>query len=307
MLRGSFDNYAATSEGKRGTSEFDAEFLADMEHWRDLLARNLALRNTLTERELNFAVQRVLDRIIFLRIAEDRGIEPYGQLSALTAGPQIYPRLTGIFERADFRYNSGLFHFATEKGRDESPDKLTLGLTLDDATLKEIIAALSWPRSPYAFAVIPADILGHVYGQFLGKVICLTSDHKARVEEKPEVRKAGGVYYTPTSIVRYIVEQTVGPSSPANPPSRSNTSPSSIPPAAPAPSSSAPTTTSSTGTSAFTSPTILPPGPRRSSRRSTKPTPTPDIAHFPPRWRGLSPRRFPPRWRGLSPRRFRPR
>lgn len=84
VLRGSFDKYAATTKGKRGTSEFDDEFLADMEHWRDLLARNLALRNTLTQRELNFAVQRVLDRVIFLRIAEDRGIEPYGQLLALT-------------------------------------------------------------------------------------------------------------------------------------------------------------------------------------------------------------------------------
>lgn len=190
VLRGSFDKYAAATKGKRGTSEFDDDFLADMEHWRDLLARNLALRNTITQRELNFAVQRVLDRIIFLRIAEDRGIEPYGQLSALTAGPQIYPRLGEIFERADFRYNSGLFHFATEKGRDESPDKLTLGLTLDDGTLKEIIGALYWPKSPYAFAVIPADILGHVYEQFLGKVIHLTSDHKVRTEEKSAVRQS---------------------------------------------------------------------------------------------------------------------
>lgn len=211
VLRGSFDKYAATNKGKRGTSEFDDDFLADMEHWRDLLARNLALRNSLGQRDLNFAVQRILDRIIFLRIAEDRGIEPYGQLQALTAGPKIYPRLCEIFERADYRYNSGLFHFATEKGRDESPDKLTLGLALDDAALKEIVDALYWPKSPYAFAVIPADILGHIYEQFLGKVIHLTSDHKARVEEKPEVRKAGGVYYTPTYIVRYIVEQTVGP------------------------------------------------------------------------------------------------
>ena len=211
VLRGSFDKFVAATKGKRGTSDFDDEFLADMERWRDLLARNLALRNTLTQRELNFAVQRILDRIIFLRIAEDRGIEPYGQLQALTAGPNIYPRLGQIFEWADNRYNSGLFHFANEKGRDESPDKLTLALELDDAVLKEIIGALYWPKSPYAFAVIPADILGHVYEQFLGKVIHLTSDHKARVEEKPEVRKAGGVYYTPTYIVRYIVEQTVGP------------------------------------------------------------------------------------------------
>jgi len=212
VLKGSFDKFASSHRGKRGTAEFDDEFLRDMEHWRDLLARNLALRNPrLTQRDLNFAVQRTLDRIVFLRIAEDRGIEDYGKLHGLTAGPHIYPRLCQIFEWADNRYNSGLFHFATEKGRDESPDRLTLGLALDDAVLKEILDALYYPQSPYAFAVIPADILGHVYEQFLGKVIHLTPDHRARVEEKPEVRKAGGVYYTPTYIVEYIVRQTVGP------------------------------------------------------------------------------------------------
>ena len=58
--------------------------------------------------------------------------------------------------------------------------------------------------------MLPADILGQVYEQFLGKVIRLTSGHQARVEEKPEVRKAGGVYYTPTYVVDYIVRQTVG-------------------------------------------------------------------------------------------------
>lgn len=212
VLKGSFDKYAATNKGRRGTTEFDDAFLADMEHWRALLARNLALRNdALTQRDLNFAVQRILDRIIFLRIAEDRGIESHGQLQALTAGGKIYPRLCEIFERADYRYNSGLFHFEKEKGREESPDKLTLGLTIDDAVLKEIIRALYYPQSPYAFAVVPADILGHVYEQFLGKVINLTAGHQAKIEEKPEVRKAGGVYYTPTYIVDYIVKQTVGP------------------------------------------------------------------------------------------------
>jgi len=49
-----------------------------------------------------------------------------------------------------------------------------------------------------------------VYEQFLGKIIRLTSKHRAIIEEKPEVRKAGGVYYTPTYIVNYIVKQTVG-------------------------------------------------------------------------------------------------
>ncbi|HLP25563.1 MAG TPA: N-6 DNA methylase, partial [Acidobacteriota bacterium] len=211
VLRGGFDKYAATTKGKRGTSEFDDEFLKDMEHWRELLARNIALRNTVAQRDLNFSVQRILDRIIFLRIAEDRGIERFGQLQALTAGPRIYPRFCDLCRHADLRYNSGLFHFETEKGRDESPDRLTLDLEIDDAVLKEILSALYYPRSPYAFAVVPADVLGHVYEQFLGKVIHLTSEHRVKVEEKPEVRKAGGVYYTPTYIVAYIVAQTLGP------------------------------------------------------------------------------------------------
>ena len=58
--------------------------------------------------------------------------------------------------------------------------------------------------------MLPADILGQVYEQFLGKVIRLTEGHQAKVEDKPEVKKAGGVYYTPTYIVDYIVKNTVG-------------------------------------------------------------------------------------------------
>ena len=60
-----------------------------------------------------------------------------------------------------------------------------------------------YPDSPYEFSVLPADILGQVYEQFLGKTIRLTGGHQAKIEEKPEVRKAGGVYYTPTYIVDY--------------------------------------------------------------------------------------------------------
>jgi len=160
---------------------------------------------------LNFAVQRSIDRLIFLRIAEDRGIETYGQLMALQNGGDVHPRLLRLFRQADDRYNSGLFHFQAEKGRsEESLDTLTPGLKIDDKILKDILKNLYYPDSPYEFSVLPADILGQVYEQFLGKVIRLTPAHRAVVEDKPEVKKAGGVYYTPTYIVDYIVRQTVG-------------------------------------------------------------------------------------------------
>jgi len=211
VLKGSFDKFAESSKGKRGTSEVDAAFLETIEGWRLELARNLALRNPrLTQRELNFAVQRVIDRIIFLRISEDRGLEDYGRLRALVNGDRIYPRLAHLFEAADARYNSGLFHFQKEKDRHEAPDELTLSLELDDKLLRDILRSLYYPDSPYEFSVLSADILGQVYEQFLGKVIRLTEGHRAVVDDKPEVKKAGGVYYTPTYIVDYIVRQTVG-------------------------------------------------------------------------------------------------
>ena len=211
ILTGSFDKYAESSKAKRGTAEVDKAFLSEIESWRDELARGIALRNpSLSTRELNYAVQVTIDRIIFLRICEDRRIEGYGELQSLLNGGRTYARLQELFIRADQRYNSGLFHFESEKGRNGGPDRLTPTLTIDDKVLKGILRRLYYPDSPYEFSVLPADILGQVYEQFLGKVIRLTAGHRAVVEDKPEVKKAGGVYYTPTYIVDYIVENTVG-------------------------------------------------------------------------------------------------
>jgi len=204
VLRGSFDRYVQDTRGKRGTSEVDAEFLKEIEEWRDVLARNIALRNpALSVHELNFAVQHTIDRIIFLRMAEDRGIEPYARLLGLCAGPSVYPRLVDdLYRQADEKYNSGLFDFRA--------DTLTGSLVIDDKVLKPILTGLYYPDCPYEFSVLPVEVLGQVYEQFLGKVIRLTAGHHALVEEKPEVRKAGGVYYTPAYIVDYIVKETVG-------------------------------------------------------------------------------------------------
>jgi hypothetical protein len=212
ILKGSFDRYVQDNKAKKGTTEVDDDFLSAIEAWRELLARNIALRNPLarTERALNYAVQMTLDRLIFLRICEDRGIEPERQLDELTKTPEIYPRLVSLFIKADQKYNSGLFHFSKEKTQTTDEDTFTLSLAIDDKVLKQIIRDLYYPESPYAFKVIPVEILGQVYEQFLGKVIRLTPAGQAKVEEKPEVRKAGGVYYTPSYIVTYIVQNTVG-------------------------------------------------------------------------------------------------
>jgi adenine-specific DNA methylase len=210
VLKGSFDKYAADKKSKRGTSAVDVVFLEEIAGWREILARNIALRNPdLSTKDLNYAVQAIVNRIVFLRICEDRGIERYMRLQDLLNGERVYPRLCELFRRADERYNSGIFHFEKEPGR-ESPDTLTLSLNIDDKPLKEIFKRLYYPDSPYEFSVLPAEILGQVYEQFLGKVIRLTEGHRAVIEDKPEVKKAGGVKYTPVYIVENIVGNTLG-------------------------------------------------------------------------------------------------
>jgi len=96
VLKGSFDQYAENLKGKKGTIEVDDAFLAEIERWRDLLAKNIALRNpSLSVRELNYAVQMTIDRIVFLRICEDRGVERDEQLKEIAA-PSLPPPNTTI-------------------------------------------------------------------------------------------------------------------------------------------------------------------------------------------------------------------
>ncbi len=101
------ERYAEENRRRRGTETVDSAFLREIEGWRDALARDLASHNDLNGRQLNYAVQMTIDRIIFLRMAEDRGIEDYGRLLGLINGSGVYGRLSEIFQEADDRYNSG--------------------------------------------------------------------------------------------------------------------------------------------------------------------------------------------------------
>ena len=183
---------------KGSDTQPDEDFLVELDSYRQQLAQAFKRANpdldgdTLTE-----VTQRTLDRLVFTRFLEDKGIE----------SPIIenFGKADGIWEdfiaaslRLDRKYNGVVFKFHP---RLDAP-----GFKPDEKVFARICEELTDPTSPYNFNVIPIHILGSIYERFLGKVI---SDG-AKVVEKPEVRKAGGVYYTPEYIVRYIVENTVG-------------------------------------------------------------------------------------------------
>lgn len=203
VLKGSFDKFIGSNANKKGTATVDKEFLSSLDDWRTLLAETISKGNKqLDEEELNYVVQQTLDRIIFLRICEDRSVEPYGRLKECLKRGDYYANLLKEFQLADDKYNSGLFNF--------KKDKLSHLIKIENNTIKTIIDQLYYPECPYEFSVLSVEILGSAYEQFLGKTITINDKGKAVIELKPEVRKAGGVYYTPQYVVDYIVNNTIG-------------------------------------------------------------------------------------------------
>jgi hypothetical protein len=187
-------------KNKKGSSSVDNEFLKSLDEWRSALAKNIFKNNSIDDDKLNYVVQKIIDQIIFLRIAEDRDIEPYSSLKKIVDSKESYQDFLDICSKANDKYNSGLFAI----------DDYFETLKIDNKDFSGIIKELYFPISPYEFSVLPLDILGKAYEQFLGKVIVVDKKNKLSVTEKPEVKKAGGVFYTPKYIVESIVEDTLG-------------------------------------------------------------------------------------------------
>jgi type I restriction-modification system DNA methylase subunit len=186
--------------------QVDDVFLDEMTGWREELAKNIHKNNPdLTARQLNEVVQRLLDRIVFIRIAEDRKVLEYGQLRRVLEDWEIHGGKFHIFD-----WLNDLFHKVNEDFNGEIfKPHLSESIKIDSELLARIIKRLYPPESPYRFDVIGVELLGSIYERYLGNTIRLTPK-QVKVEEKPEVRKAGGVYYTPRYIVDYIVRETVG-------------------------------------------------------------------------------------------------
>lgn len=184
----------------------DKSFLEDLTVWRTELAKDIHKQNPEFDvKILNDVVQKLLDRIIFIRIAEDRKIRPDRELWEIVAQwkeegkrKSIMTHLVDLFHEVNDDLNGDIFKpHACEKA------------DVDSGLLAGIIESLYFPSSRYRFDAIGVELLGSIYERYLGSTIRVTPQ-RIKVEEKPEVRKAGGVYYTPKYIVDYIVKNTVG-------------------------------------------------------------------------------------------------
>jgi len=187
---------------KGGFQSIDESFLEELDEIRTALAKSFKKNNShLTSEELTEATQRTIDRLVFIKFLEDKLIEPHHFVSEFGNRRTAWEDFITASITLDAKYNGVVF----KKSLIDSKNIIEP----DDKTFSNICEELSHDNTPYNFDAIPIHILGSIYERFLGKVVNAT-DKRVTIEEKPEVRKAGGVYYTPHYIVNYIVENTIG-------------------------------------------------------------------------------------------------
>ena len=207
MEEGALDRAAEAVGKKVKKTPVSRLLFADLTEWRRELFRHLRPYNPQWSIEqIDQAVQRILDRLIFIRTCEDREIEPYRLQPMLRQWrdqgrkKDLVQTLSALFREFDDIYDTRLFapHFCEE-------------LTSEPTPFERIIEGLYEVPGGYGlydFNAIDADVLGGIYEQYLG--------HRAQDPEGKQVvdkrarRKAQGIYYTPQFVVRYIVGQTLG-------------------------------------------------------------------------------------------------
>jgi len=196
-----------------------------LRQWREELFNQLHHYNEeLNTNQIDEVIQRLFNRLIFIRNCEDRQIEDRLLLGAVNEWrgsgrkEELIERLRSIFRDFDGYYDSDLFaHHLSDK------------VFIEGTTIEHIIGGLYEIPSGmanYDFSIIDADVLGAVYEQYLGHVAAIVKQRareaQARMDlgiptneiyeitAKKQRRKEQGIYYTPKFVTNYIVKETVG-------------------------------------------------------------------------------------------------
>lgn len=199
VYTGSFDSEWKSIEDKINHYSIDELFLGQINEWRIALGNEIhKYEPTFDDQQLNDIVQSYLNRILFLRVCEDRNLEDYQTLLKF-ANSNDFNSLIKKFQEADKRYNSGLFDQILT-------DKIVGNVS---SVFWTIIKQLYYPESPYSFSVFSSDALGRIYEIFLSERLVI-QDNNVELVKKPEnVDK--DIVTTPTFIIKDILRNTISP------------------------------------------------------------------------------------------------
>jgi hypothetical protein len=197
VYSGAFETDWKEIESKINQYSIDNLFLNQINEWRKALGSEIYKHDSkIDEQQLNDIVQSYINRIIFLRVCEDRNLEDYQTLLKF-ANANDFNSLIKKFEQADKRYNSGLFDQLLK-------DKIVENIS---SVFWTIIKQLYYPESPYSFSVFSSDVLGSIYEIFLSEKLTLQSGAVVLVKKPENVDR--DIITTPTFIISDILRNTV--------------------------------------------------------------------------------------------------
>ncbi|MCC5924763.1 MAG: Eco57I restriction-modification methylase domain-containing protein, partial [Crocinitomicaceae bacterium] len=197
VYSGAFETEWKEIESKINQYSIDNLFLNQINEWRKALGAEIFKHDQkIDEQQLNDIVQSYINRIIFLRVCEDRNLEDYQTLLKF-ANTNDFIALIKKFEQADKRYNSGLFDQLLK-------DKIVENIS---SVFWTIIKQLYYPESPYSFSVFSSDVLGSIYEIFLSEKLTVQSGSVVLVKKPENVDR--DIITTPTFIISDILRNTV--------------------------------------------------------------------------------------------------
>jgi len=215
LLNGSLDTL---SNRRYSADVVDTEYLKFINKWREDLAKDVLKRReqnpwaflpdgAIDLPILRAVVQRFIDRLVIIRYAEDQLVIPSGMLynlyeAAFSAQQPSYgiyyvylgDTIANFFRRFDEAHNSALF-----------AEHLADHASFSQETLLKLFEDLYKAR----YRSMPADIMGNTYEQYLGKTLIPFKD-TIKTADNLETRKKQGSYYTPQTVVHYIVDNSLG-------------------------------------------------------------------------------------------------
>lgn len=197
VYSGAFETEWKEIESKINQYSIDNLFLNQINEWRKALGSEIYKHDPkIDEQQLNDIVQSYLNRVLFLRVCEDRNLEDYQTLLKF-ANTNDFKALIKKFEEADKRYNSGLFDQLLK-------DKIVENIS---SVFWTIIKQLYYPESPYSFSVFSSDVLGSIYEIFLSEKLTVQSGSVVLVKKPENVDR--DIITTPTFIISDILRNTV--------------------------------------------------------------------------------------------------
>jgi len=191
-----FDTEWKNIEDRINHYSIDNLFLGQINEWRKALGNEIhTFEPAIDEQQLNDVVQSYLNRILFLRVCEDRNLEDYQTLLKF-ANANDFKALINKFQEADKRFNSGLFN------------QLLKNKIIEDVSsvFWTIIKQLYYPESPYSFSVFSSDVLGRIYEIFLSERLVIRDGTVVLIKKPENIDK--DIVTTPTYIINDILRNT---------------------------------------------------------------------------------------------------